>query len=273
MKQTIIISGGLGNQMFQYAFFLSMKAKGKNCRIDDTLFYTAKMHNGFELKKVFSIPEVFTVPSLFKKAWLKFLRKFKPSLILCTDKVYQFSPYVYKSKKPYLMGDWLSPHYFNDIEEIIRKTYRFVSISSQNLRTSTCMQACNSVSVHIRRGDYLNLPNYCVCDEMYYHKAIQYVMKKVDNPVFYVFSNDPSWGKSFMKQFDVRFIIVDWNQGQESYQDMFLMTQSKHNIIANSTFSWWGAWLNQNINKIVVAPKYWFRNNNYNINCQGWHLI
>lgn len=273
MKQSIIMSGGLGNQMFQYAFFLSLKAKGKNCKIDNTLFYITQMHNGFELKDIFHIPEGVTKPSSFKKIWIRLLRKFKPSFLVCTDKIYQYSPYVYKSKKPYLMGDWLSPSYFEGIKEKVCKVYKFSSINHRNIDIATVMQSCNSISIHIRRGDYLNYPNYCVCDEAYYYNAINYFLNIVETPVFYVFSNEPLWCETFMKQFDVDFQIIDWNQRQDSFQDMYLMTQCKHNIIANSTFSWWGAWLNQNANKIIVAPKKWFRNSNHNINCQGWCLI
>ena len=135
------------------------------------------------------------------------------------------------------------------------------------------MQSCNSVSIHIRRGDYLNIPNYCVCDEGYYRHAIKHICENVDKPVFYVFSNEPDWCESFMQQFGVVFKIINWNQRGDSYQDMYLMTQCKHNIIANSTFSWWGAWLNSQSDKIVVTPRAWFKNNNYNINCPGWHII
>lgn len=267
------MSGGLGNQMFQYAFYLSMKAKGIECKIDDTLFYTSKMHNGFELANVFKIQDSLLKPSVIKKLWFKILRKYKPSSLLCTDQVYMYCPDVYGSKVPYLMGDWLSPLYFYDIKEQVVETYKFHSIDSQNLDIVNQMQSCNSVSIHIRRGDYLKLPNYCVCDDLYYRKAIEYIQGKIQNPIFFVFSNEPEWCEDFMNQFGVKYYIVDWNQAKDSYQDMYLMTQCKHNIIANSTFSWWGAWLNKNQDKIVIAPKNWFRNNNKNINCPGWHLI
>lgn len=273
MKHTIIMSGGLGNQMFQYAFYLSMKAKGKKCKIDDTLFYITKMHNGFELKQVFQLQNSLNKPSSLKKIWMQLLRRFKPSLLLCTDSVYQYCPEVYESRCPYFMGDWLSPEYFANIESTIVNTYRFHNIISRNVEIVNQMQASNSVSIHIRRGDYLNLPNYCVCDEGYYRKAINLITESVSNPVFYVFSNEPEWCENFMRKFGVKFVIVDWNQGKYSYQDMYLMTQCKNNIIANSTFSWWGAWLNQYVDKIVIAPRMWFKNNNCNINCPEWRLI
>lgn len=273
MKHTIIMSGGLGNQMFQYAFYLSLKKRGIKCKIDDTLFYTAKMHNGFELNNIFPIREELSVPSAIKKVWYRLLRKYRPKILLFKDKVYQYCPEVYKSKCIYYMGDWLSYKYFDDIRELIIDTYQFKDISSKNQQTAQEMQKVESVSIHIRRGDYLVLPYYCVCDEHYYRRAIQNILKHVANPIFYVFSNESSWCVDFMKQFNVRFEIVDWNQGKDSYQDMFLMTQCKHNIIANSTFSWWGAWLNSNPAQLVIAPSKWFKNSNHNINCPNWQLI
>lgn len=273
MRKTIIMSGGLGNQMFQYAFYLSMKSKGIDCRIDDTLFYTAKMHNGFELDRVFLIPERLDKPSRLKKIWFRTLRRYKPSLFLCTDRVYQYCPEVYEANQPYLMGDWLSTSYFKDIEDKVREQFSFKNIGRRNVEMANIMQSSNSVSIHIRRGDYLNLPNYCVCDEEYYRKAINAIKEKVSQPIFFVFSNDPDWCDAFMRLFDVEFRIINWNQGFDSHQDMFLMTQCRHNIIANSTFSWWGAWLNAHSGKTVVAPRVWFKKNSYNINCPGWHLI
>lgn len=273
MKQTIILSGGLGNQMFQYAFFLSMKAKGKSCSLDTALFQTNKMHNGFELKSVFDIPETPNQTSALHSLLIKMLRRYKPKSILTIDKPYTFCPDALESKKSFLMGDWLSPKYFESIKDVVVNVYRFHNIGSKNVDTANEMHGNNSVSIHIRRGDYLKLPYYSVCNENYYRQAIEQIKDRVDNPIFYVFSNEPSWCDSFMKEFGVNFKIVNWNQGKDSYQDMYLMTQCKHNIIANSTFSWWGAWLNNNTDKIIVAPSKWFKNSEHNINCKEWLLI
>lgn len=268
-----MLSGGLGNQMFQYAFCLSMRAKGYRCGIDNTLYYVFKMHNGYELFKVFGIEEEYSSPSALKKLWIRFLRSRHPRLLVTRDNAYKYCKWVYDSKTPYLIGDWLSYMYFDDIQEEIRRTYTFQHISPINKDVASDMQSCNSVSLHIRRGDYLMLPNYCVCDDSYYKSAIEKIKRYVDNPFFYVFSNDPGWSNDFLKSLDVNYKIVDWNQGGDSYQDMYLMTQCKHNIIANSTFSWWGAWLNQTKDKIVVTPSKWFRNQDLNINCPGWQVI
>lgn len=273
MKRYVIINGGLGNQMFQYAFYLSLKAKGIECLLDTSLFHFTEMHNGFELGDVFSVKEVSNSSSILTRNWIHFLYKYKPSCFLSTDRPYIYDDKIYGSSKRYFLGDWLSYKYFEAIIPKIVETYKFQSVSSRNNIESEIIKKENSVSLHVRRGDYLNLPNYCVCDERYYEKAIRHIQENVSSPFFYVFSNDPMWCEDFMRKFNVPFKIVDWNQGKDSCQDMYLMTQCKHNIIANSTFSWWGAWLNQNKNKIVVAPSHWFRNSDKNINCPGWVLI
>lgn len=269
----ILLSGGLGNQMFQYAFYLSMKERGVQCKIDTTLYDLVKMHNGFEISHAFGIDYLQTKPSSFHKFWIKLLRKYRPKLLVFSDRRYQYCPDAYDTCQRYLIGDWINIQYFDSIAPRIKSTYVFKNIKYSNLEIKKMMEDENSVSIHIRRGDYLKLPNYCVCNERYYESAVNYIICNVDSPVFYVFSNDHSWCKMFMSKLNAKYVIVDNNQGIDSYQDMYLMTKCKHNIIANSTFSWWGAWLNQNEDKIVVAPQKWFRHNDNNANCVKWHLI
>lgn len=270
---SVLMSGGLGNQMFQYAFYLSLKHRSIECSIDTSMFENIRMHNGFELSRVFGIDNPEPKHSFIHRKWIQFIRRYKPSMLVNCDTIYKYDENVYKSSKKYLIGDWISVRYFDSIIDDIRKTYNFKGIHKYNLEKARCMHESNSVSLHIRRGDYLNLPNYCVCDEKYYLDAIELIKTKVEKPTFFVFSNDPVWSAKFVSGLGVDYHIVNCNQGQDSYQDMYLMTQCKHNIIANSTFSWWGAWLNHNKDKIVVAPNKWFRNNNNNANCPGWELI
>ena len=274
MKKILIMRGGLGNQMFQYAFFLSLKKRGINSQLDVSLFSYVKMHNGFELQDVFSISnDVCLRNGLFGRYFLRFIYKYRPNKLVYCDKPYTYCQDVYKSKQPFLLGDWISPSYFGEISDKVKEAFSFKNVSPRNCNIAREMASVDSVSLHIRRGDYLLLPNYCVCDEKYYESSIALIKENVASPVFYVFSNDPLWCDSFMKQFGVPFKIVDWNQGNDSYQDMYLMTQCKHNVIANSTFSWWGAWLNRNAEKIVVSPRKWFRNSNLNANCADWYQI
>jgi len=243
------------------------------CKIDTTLYSMSDMHNGFELDRIFNIFEQQTEPNYIHKVLVKLLRRFKPASLVYADKPYQYCESVFQTKKKYLIGDWINVQYFDRIRDLIEKNYIFQNISARNYETAGIMQARNSVSLHIRRGDYLNLPYYCVCDDKYYESAITYIKAEVEDPIFYIFSNEPDWCANFMKKFGVKFKVVDWNQGVDSYQDMYLMTQCKHNIIANSTFSWWGAWLNENSQKLVIAPQKWFKTNDNNANCIDWHLV
>ena len=121
------------------------------------------------------------------------------------------------------------------------------------------MESRESVSIHIRRGDYLKYPFFQVCDPPYFKRAIEFIRSEVENPFFYVFSDDLEWSADFMKDTGADYQIVDHNRGKDSYKDMYLMTRCHHNIIANSSFSWWGAWLVDYRDKIVVRPNGWIR--------------
>ena len=127
----------------------------------------------------------------------------------------------------------------------------------------------NSVSIHIRRGDYVADPtmytSHGTCDIDYYNRCVESLTEKVKDTSFFVFSDDPQWSRDSLK-LQYPAIFVDHNDMEHGYEDMRLMSQCKHNIIANSSFSWWGAWLNNNENKIVLAPEKWFAKKTYIIN-------
>lgn len=124
------------------------------------------------------------------------------------------------------------------------------------------MKNKNTVSIHIRRGDYENDPEAKfvlggICTLDYYKKSIEYLNERIEQPYYCLFSNNPEWTQenfAFLKN----SLIIDWNLNKESWQDMMLMSMCRHNVIANSSFSWWGAWLNRNPDKIVIAPSKWF---------------
>lgn len=129
----------------------------------------------------------------------------------------------------------------------------------------------NSVSIHVRRGDYYNNESAFkihgnITTKKYYENALEFIKEKVKNPVFFVFSDEFEWVKKNLYFFSNygEVHIIDWNKGFDSYIDLQLMSNCKHNIIANSSFSWWAAWLNKNKNKIVISPKKWVNNINEN---------
>ena len=158
----------------------------------------------------------------------------------------------------YYEGYWQNEGNFKKIRKKILDTYSFPEFTDdKNLQLAERLKSVNAASCHVRRGDYLKQPNMCLCTPEYYAEAIQ-KMNELANPELYViFSDDIEWCKENLTELignrDV--VFVDWNKGEQSFRDIQLMTLCKHNIIANSSFSWWGAWLNQNEQKVVVAPE------------------
>jgi hypothetical protein len=267
--------GGLGNQMFQYAFYLALKQYYRNVKIDISAFSRYKLHNGFELAKIFNVEfDVASKKDRLKTSYqgdelvIKLLRK-----LLRHKKTEFIEPYLGFFEKvfsldgdTYYNGYWQSYKYFAGMEEEMRKSFVFPDNKSEkNSTCSECMLSSDSVSIHVRLGDYSNNPVYeNICNSEYYRKAIDYVRKNICNPVFYVFSDDFKNCFLYFEHSDnVHF--VDWNTGCDSFWDMYLMSCCKHNIIANSSFSWWGAWLNSHQDKMIVAPKKWINNENVNI--------
>ena len=256
----IIFTDGLGNQMFQYALYLAMRAKGFRPQINTGIATRSKVHNGFELCDAFMIDKndlPITLNGKYEGGFTIFSIRYLKMLTCYAENPEQFSDAVFHTKKPFIFGYWQNIRYFEDIQDKVRKAFVFRNIDGQNTKLVDEMGQCNSVSLHIRRGDYLLHPQYQVCTPFYYKRAISFFKEKVDNPVFYVFSDDLEWSNQFMKELDVNYYMVSLNRGRDSYKDMFLMTRCQHNIIANSSFSWWGAWLGYNDGKIVICPDMW----------------
>lgn len=161
----------------------------------------------------------------------------------------------------YLDGTLINPNYFKGVEQILRRELVFrTEPIGKNLDISEQISSCESVSIHVRRGDYCNTSQtaniYPVYGLEYYKKAIDIINKKIISPKFFIFSDDIEWVKEEFG-FISNSCIVDHNSIENGAEDMRLMSQCKHNIITNSTFSWWGAWLNTNPDKIIIAPKKW----------------
>ncbi len=271
MKTTFIFRGGLGNQMFEYAMALALRNGGHKVNIDTSMYEQVEMHNGYELDRVFGIKE----PVICKRGWhlfkLRFISRFLSNKIISEDTLV-YDPTVLLSPKPYINGYWQDERYFKDIESEIRKTFQFKGVDEKNMKIADEMHSCNSVSLHIRRGDYAAY-GMTLIGKDYYQKAIEYIMKKVETPMFYIFSDDKEESMNIIANLGIKYIFIDGNNGKDSYKDMFLMSQCSHNIIANSSFSWWGAWLNSNPIKIVVAPFLWSkRRTNFHPQVKTWIL-
>lgn len=264
----IEILGGLGNQMFQYALYLKFKKLGYNAKIDLSNLRNYKLHNGYELEKIFKVkPEIATVDeikkysrykkhTLFNKVLNKISLSKKSEFIERRSFTYDDDVFNIKDKI-YFKGYWQNERYFQDIKTEIINCYKFPPFNNeQNVNVLNKIKNTNSVSIHIRRGDYLkdNKRNN-ICNIKYYKDAIEWVNSNISNPFFYIFSDDIDWCRKFLQLSNVQYIY--WNKTNTSYIDMQLMSNCKCNIIANSSFSWWAAWLNINTDKIVITPQYW----------------
>ncbi len=258
----IKMTGGLGNQMFIYAFYLKMKQRFANTRIDLSDMMHYHVHHGYEMNRVFALPQVeFCMNRTWKKV-LEFLF-FKTILERKQKSLDAFwKPYAWPFI--YFKGFYQSERFFSDIEQEVRKTFTFdmSKASDRSVQMAARMDGdVNSVSLHVRRGDYLEPKHWentgSVCQLPYYRNAIAEIKSRLKNPVFYVFSDDLEWVKENLPLDNA--VYIDWNKGNDSWQDMMLMSHCRRHIICNSTFSWWGAWLDPHKDKTVIVPERWFR--------------
>jgi len=250
------IIGGLGNQMFQYAAAkaLSLETKQKFV-LDISGFSQYKLHN-------YSLQH-FNIEANFYKRPNRYIKKLQTIFFKNTkynEIDFGFNPDVLKLKGDYIFlnGYFQSEKYFLKYEKEIREDFKIISpLKTQTQETINHIEKVNSVSIHIRRGDYLTNPRHNTETEQYYKKAVEIIESKISNPVFFVFSDDIDWVKANMSlNYETNFI--DFNDALTNFEDLRLMSACKHNVITNSSFSWWGAWLNDNKDKVVIAPQKWF---------------
>lgn len=270
------IIGGLGNQMFQYAAgrVLSLE-RGHSLRLDISGFGRYGLHQGFELQRVFNCPvEIATeadVRGLLGWQFSPGIRRVlsRPGMAAFRRAGFVVEPHFHfwrgirnVPSDCYLVGYWQSEKYWLEQAAQIRADFSFSStLKDRNAEVAGQINQVNGVSVHVRRGDYANNPRtnaaHGLCSPEYYQTAIQCIAGRVDYPHFFVFSDDVEWTREHLKlSFPCQY--VDHNHGAESYNDMRLMSLCRYHIIANSSFSWWGAWLDAKPGKIVIAPKRWF---------------
>lgn len=259
MIKIIRFDGGLGNQMFQYAFYLSLRSNYPHSFYLFDIARSKKSHNGLEILDLFKLEGKWRY-LLFGQInrHLSFL--LKNQYLVLQKNITCFEPDVFneKGKLCTYVGFWQSELYFRELEPLIRQTFSFdaARLSKSARNYVRLIQSTNSISIHIRRGDYVPLGWNSICTDAYYNNAIDFFLQKDSNIQFFVFSDDKEWAEEKFEGKN-KFIIVKGNEGSFSWQDMYLMSICKHNIIANSTFSWWAAWLNANKNKTVIAPRQW----------------
>lgn len=278
----IRMTGGLGNQMFQYALYLKLQAMGKEVKMDDFTEYEGREARplslwafGIEYDRA-SREELCRMTDGFMDPVSRIRRKlFGRKSLEYMEKDCNFDPEILNRDPAYLTGYFQSEKYFADIEEKVRQAFCFSEriwegIPSQLLERIRSyeqqIKTAMAVSVHIRRGDYLqNEEAYGgICTEQYYKTAIEYVRKRQQDASFFVFTNDPDYaGEWILKNFGQekeRFVLIEGTQEENGYLDLYLMSLCRHHILANSSFSWWGAYLNPSREKMVIVPHKWFGN-------------
>ena len=270
------VAGGLGNQMFQYAFARALEARsGEEVYLDTSTYEYMPAHNGFELGRLFAVKykvareeDVRRLGTRPRSLLSKLRRKYCTKRTHYIDREFRYDPKVFTLEGDrYLEGYWQSEKYFAPIADSLRREFEFISDPGPQNRQilEEAEKACSAktprrhelVSVHVRRGDSLKLQETQVCTEAYYRNAFGLARQRFVRPHFLVFSDDLSWCRANLGLGKDDATFVDWNRGADSWRDMWLMSRCGGHIIANSSFSWWGAWLDPNPDKLVIVPDRW----------------
>lgn len=258
------LKGGMGNQMFQYALGRALSLKYATSLGLDVSFYDPK----FPSRRQYDLNIFNITGKILDKNEIPFkYRLFHNIKILeklvkhkGKEKSFPFDPEVFSLKgNLYLDGYWQSPKYFAGFEEVIQKDFALKNPLRDNVKAlAEEISNTKSLCIHVRRGDYVGNKAHEVITNEYYEKGIRYISGKTSIEKIYVFSDDVEWCKNNLKfEFPTMFVGNEY-AGEKGEEHMFLMSQCKNFIIANSSFSWWAAWLSNYKEKIIVCPKQWF---------------
>lgn len=292
-QYVVRMSAGLANRMFQYSYYLFLKKNGLEAYVDNNYKATKWEMENIEWERIFPNATIHQASQslIFKygggynyidkirRHYLKFLCKVwnaKNSTIIPSSEDI--------SKYRYFIGVYQNATFIETIKKEVYNAFKFSDFEkgSFNEHLSLKMKAENSIAIHVRKGkDYLTFDKFKnTCTTEYYKKAINIIKEKVNNPVFYIFTDNAEWVKDNFTDFDYTLVNNNPSIGWGNHFDLQLMSICKHNIIANSTYSWWGAFLNQNPGKIVIDPQYWFnpnmpqyKNLKNNTACKEWILL
>ena len=268
MKAVVNMACGLANRMFQYAFYLRLQKEGYDVFVD--YFTTPGLaHESVDWLRIFP-------KAVFRQATANDIKKMGAGHGLLSKVRRKFFPFTTNvlemkgafdvvfpshSKDTYMLGVFQNAEIVESVSLDIHKIFVFPEFENEKNRTlQQCMAQENSVAIHVRKGnDYQTRIWYQnTCGIEYYKKAVELISKKVFNPQFYIFTDNPVWVKDNMSWLDYKLVEGNPGFGWGSHCDMQLMSLCKHNIISNSTYSWWSAFLNTNRDKVVIAPKIWF---------------
>ena len=282
--------GGLGNQMFQYAVGRSRAIALEvplKLHVGDFAYYG--LHNGFELSRVFrgnflqaSRSDIGGVLG-WRAPWIcrriltnRRAASFRGPRFVVEPSFGYWPGITQATDHCFLVGNWQSEKYFCEAEKAVRADFTFRHpLSARNEEWTSRINHSQAVSLHVRRGDYaINTKTLAVLGLLqmdYYRSAVDFIAGQIESPEFFIFSDDIPWVQEHLNiPYPCHFI--DHNRGLESHNDMRLISTCRHHIIANSSFSWWGAWLNTRPGKIVIAPRRWFANhwNSSDLIPEGW---
>ncbi len=270
--------GGLGNQMQQFALYKKFESMGKDVRIDATWFRRREIQKSVYIARDLELDylegtehkeatreEVESILGYMYEEGEDIFDKIRklifPSSYPCFTEKDMYHEKIFQFEKKYLVGYWACEKYYADILGQLRETIRFPKsyneeLNKKNEEMMQKMESCNSISMHVRRGDYLDPVNRAmfgsICTDTYYETSMQYMKERYPDAKFFLFSDDPEYVREKYKGDE--FEVIDWNHDRDSFYDMMLMSHCKHNICANSTFSFWGARLNPNESKITIRP-------------------
>lgn len=292
-KKVVRMSAGLANRMLQYTYALYLKKKGYDVYVDNNYKATKWKMEDIEWNRIFPNATLRQASSslIFKYGGSystidKIRRHYLPFLssVWLGENAVNIPSEEELKKYNYFIGVYQNARIAETVENEVKELFRFSDFEngSRNAELAMNMRSENSIAIHLRKGkDYMKNEAFAnTCPLEYYLKAVDIIKDRVEDPVFYVFTDNPDWVKENLKGID--YTLVEGNPaiGWGNHFDMQLMSYCKHNIIANSTYSWWGAFLNDNPDKIIIDPRYWF---NPNLNkyknienktaCEGWILL
>lgn len=276
----IRMTGGMGNQMFQYALYLKLLSMGREVKFDDFSEYVLDNARpimlwcfGISYPKA-SREEVNEITDGSVTLKNRIRRKlFGRKSLEYHEKDCNYDEKVLEREPSYLTGYFQSEDYFQEIENEVREAFVFQPVIFEKIPEDRKTQIWSykqqieenlAVSIHIRRGDYLTGSEIYGgnCTDEYYRSAVRLIKETYPQAVFFVFSNDEAWTKEWIKDHfqEENFVLISGSTEETGYLDMYLMSRCDHHIIANSSFSWWGAYLNPSKDKMVIAPARWFNN-------------
>jgi len=282
------LMGGLGNQMFSYALGRRL-ANGLNTELQLDTSQLENPHPGdtprhyeldhFAFSPTFADAKILPQPTSRLGGLARRLGMSHDSALrTVVEHGIPFDPKILETPdNSYLIGYWQTEKYFNDVRDLLLQDFSFKTAPNKaNRDMAASIAKVTAVSLHVRRGDYVTNANanqfHGLAPLDYYNAAVKLMREKVKNPHFFVFSDDPKWTQENIK-IGQPTTYVTHNDANTGHEDMRLMMQCRHHIVANSSFSWWGAWLNPRSDKIVIAPQRWFIDpsvDGRDIYAEGW---